>query len=226
MKRSVRAVAVLVLCANLALAADPSIKVDKAEPPKEVPEAVRKLLGEERIQFSDDKGKLQAELWFRKEVPAKATDAQIKNGLTFQEIAQTTVLGVVKLHEPSTDYKKQPIKAGLFTMRLAYQPSDGDHMGTAPYSEFVILVPVGFDKGEETLKAEEMHKLGTRASGTGHPAVWLLFPVASADLNKPPVLQKKNGDHWVLTVTLPVNVAGKKAVIGVGVTLIGVSASA
>ena len=99
-------------------------------------------------------------------------------------------------------------------------------MGTAPYGEFVILVPVGVDKGEETLKPEMLHKLGNRASGTGHPAVWLLFPVPGKDLNKEPVLTKKEGNHWVLTLTQPVNVAGKKAVLGISLTLIGVSPSA
>src|SRR5262245_16831598 len=186
MTRFLRAAAALLLCAGLAPAADHAIKTDKSAPPDNVPETARNLLGEQCIHFLDDKGKPLADIWLRKEIPAKATDAQIKNGLTYQEIPQTTLLGVIKLHEPSSDYKKQAIKPGLFTMRLAYQPMDGDHMGTAPNGEFVILVPATIDKGEETLKPEMLHKLGNRASGTGHPAVWLLFPVKNDDLNKEP----------------------------------------
>jgi len=226
MTRFLRAAAALILCAGLAPAADYSIKTDKTAPPSGVPEAARKLLAEQCIHFLDDKGKTLADLWFRKEIPARATEAQIKNGLTYQEVPQTTMLGVVKLHEASSDYKKQAIKPGLYTMRLAYQPMDGDHMGTAPNGEFVILVPAAIDKGEETLKAEMLHKLGTRASGTGHPAVWLLFPVPNKDLNKEPALSKREGNHWVLTVTQPVNAGGKKGAIGIALTLIGVSPSA
>lgn len=220
-----RSLAALLLCAVPTFGADYAIKVEKTAAPKDLAEATRDLLQEECIQFTDG-GKLMSEIWFRKDVPVKATEAQIKNGLTYQEAAQTTLLGVVKVHEATTDYKKHAIKPGLYTMRLAYQLMDGDHMGTAPYSEFVILVPVSFDKGEPTLKPEDLHKLGNRASGTGHPAVWLLFPVAGKDLNKPPMLAKKENNHWVLFVTVPASSDGKKAVLGIGLTLIGVSSAA
>src|SRR5258707_363477 len=109
MMPSLRAVAALFLCAGLTPAADYSIKTEKADAPTEVSEAARKLIGDQVIRFSDGKGKLLAELWFRKEVPAKATDAQIGNGLTYQEIPQTTLLGVVKIHEEMSDYKKHKI---------------------------------------------------------------------------------------------------------------------
>ena len=109
------AVTALVLCAGLGPAAEPSIKTGKVAPPKEVPEAARKLLGEESIQFSDDKGKLLAEFWFRKEVPVRATEAQIKNGLTYQEIPQTALLGVVKLHEASTEGARQRFRPVMMT---------------------------------------------------------------------------------------------------------------
>src|SRR2546421_5522170 len=148
------------------------------------------------------------------------------NGLTYQEVPQTTLVGAVKVHEEGSDYKKHKVKPGVYTMRLAYQPMDGDHMGTAPFAEFVILVPASIDKGEPTMEAEALHKLGNRASGTGHPSVWLLFPVANKDLGKPPMLAKKEGNHRVLSVTVDVTVDGKKATIGIGLTLLGFSPSA
>jgi hypothetical protein len=103
---------------------------------------------------------------------------------------------------------------------------DGDHMGTAPFAEFAILVPAKIDKGEPTLDAEALHKLSKASTGVGHPGVWLLFPVAKKDLGKPPVLAKKEGNHWVLQVTLDVSADGKKGTIGFGLTLLGSSPSA
>src|SRR4051794_9628749 len=67
MTQFVRAAAALFLCAGLAPAADHSIKIDKASPPKEVSDTARPLLGEECIHFLDGKGKAIADLWFRKE---------------------------------------------------------------------------------------------------------------------------------------------------------------
>jgi hypothetical protein len=125
------------------------------------------------------------------------------------------------------DFRKQKIKKGVYTFRLAYQPMDGDHMGTAPFGEFVLLVPAENDDGKDELEAEKLVDLSKKASGTGHPAVFLLFPVDQKELNKAPVLAKKMGNNWVLSVTRKVQVGGKeKGVIGIGLTLIGFSPSA
>jgi hypothetical protein len=219
--------AAVVLSVSPALAADYSIKAtEKSTPPKALPDAVRKLLEEKSVQFLD-KGKVLAEVWFRKEVPAKATEAQIKNGLTYQEVPQTTLLAAIELKETLTDYRKQKIKKGVFTLRLAIQPMDGDHMGTAPNGEFVLLVPADADDGKAAWEPEKLLEQSKKASGTGHPAVLLLFPVAKKDLRKAPVLAKKEGNHWVLNVTRDVSVEGKKkATLGIGLTLVGVSPAA
>src|SRR5262249_51577878 len=141
--------AFLVLLARTAPADDAkyTIKPTKNEPPKEVKEPIRKLLEGQSVQLVDDKGGVICEVWFRKEVPAKATAAQIKNGLTYREnIEETTVLGAIQFPQEARDYRKQKIKAGVYTLRLGFQPMDGDHMGTAPNPEFCLLVPAAEDK--------------------------------------------------------------------------------
>jgi len=216
------------LCVSVASAADPySIKTtEKATPPRALKDAVRKLLEEKSVQVLHN-GKVIAELWFRKEIPAKATEAQVKNGLTYQEVPQTTLFGALAIKDSLTDFRKQKIKAGVYTLRLAYQPMDGDHMGTAPFGEFVLLSPAGDDEGKETLEPEKLIDQSKKASGTGHPAVFLLFPVGKKDLNKPPALARQMGNNWVLSVTRPVSIGGKaKGVLGIGLTLIGVSPAA
>ena len=226
MSRTFPVFVALVLSATTAPAADSfSIKTtDKAEPPKELKDSVRKLLAEKSVQFLDNKGNQLAEIWFRKELPAKATDAQIKNGLTYQEVSPTTLVGAIRIKDTLGDYRKQKIKAGVYTMRLAIQPMDGDHMGTAPHGEFVLLTPAADDDGKETFEQEKLHKQSKKASGTGHPAVFLLFPVAKKDLGKAPALQMRENKHWVLNVTQDVTVNGKKkAVLGIGLTLISFS---
>src|SRR5437764_14494140 len=228
MSRSLPVLVALVLSTSAPAANPFSIKVtDKAEPPKELKDAVRKLLAEKSIQFFDEKGNQLAEIWFRKELPVKATDAQIQNGLTYQEVSPSTLVGAVRIKDALGDYRKQKIKGGIYTMRLAIQPMDGDHMGTAPHGEFLLLVPAGEDEGKETFEPEKLHELSKKASGTGHPAVFLLFPVAKKDLGKPPALQMRENKHWVLKVTRDVTVDGKKkGVLGIGLTLIGFSPAA
>ena len=46
------------------------------------------------------------------------------------------MVGAVQFPEVWKDYRKQKIKAGVYTLRIGVQPEDGDHMGTAPFNEF------------------------------------------------------------------------------------------
>jgi hypothetical protein len=136
---------VLVLTAGLASAQESKyrIKTARTEPPKELSEAVRKLLDTNSVQFLDPKGTLVAELWFRKEVPADATPEQVKNGLGYRDLKETTVFGAARFDQAWSDYRKQALKPGVYTLRLGFQPMDGDHMGTAPYPEFLLVVAAG-----------------------------------------------------------------------------------
>src|SRR5947209_4639407 len=53
-----------------------SIKVAKAEPPREVPAAFAKLLGADSVQLLDKDNKPICNLWICKDVPGATTDAQ------------------------------------------------------------------------------------------------------------------------------------------------------
>jgi hypothetical protein len=201
-----------------------SIKAqDKSAPPKDVPDNVRKLLAERSVQLLDAKGDVLVEVWMRKEVPAKATEAQIKNGLTYREVPETTLLGVVKVVKQSSDYRKQKVPVGLYTLRLGNQPQDGDHMGTAPYSEFMLLSPIKDDKGAETMEVKALQELSAKTTNN-HPAVWLMFPPDKG--TGEPKLADKGDGHWVLFFKQDVLVGTKKATLGIGLALIGHSASA
>ena len=153
-----------------------SVKTAWTEPPKELSDSIRKLLGPEAVQFRDARGDLVAELWFRKEVPADATPEQVKNGLTYRELKETTVLGAVRFDQAWSDYRKQKIKAGVYTLRLGFQPMDGDHMGTAPYPEFALVVDAREDKNADTMEPKALQELSAKTIGTSHPGVLLLFP--------------------------------------------------
>jgi hypothetical protein len=197
--------------------------MDKSPAPKEVQEPIRKLLGERCVQLVDAKNDLLAEVWFRKDVPVKATEAQIANGLTYAEVPESTVFAVIRFPKQITDYRKQKIPAGVYTLRLANQPMDGDHMGTAPFSEFLLLSPTADDKTPDTMEAKKLQEMSGKTTG-GHPGVMLLFPGKGAEAT--PKLEKKEENHWVLLFLLDAKAGDKKAVVPVGLTLVGVSSSA
>jgi hypothetical protein len=198
-----------------------SIKEAKTPVPDKIHEPIRKLLDSRSFQLLDDKGGVVCEVWFRKELPAKATAEQVKNGLTYRELDESTVIGAIRYEQQTTDYRKQKVKPGLYTLRLGFQPMDGDHMGTAPYAEFCLLIPANLDQKPDLIETKELRDLSAKAIGGSHPGVLLLFPNEKPD-DKAKLVSKGN-DTWVLSWKEPVAVEGVKtpAAIGIGLTLVG-----
>jgi hypothetical protein len=202
-----------------------TVKTTKNSPPKELKEAIRKLLEEQSVELMNEKGAVICEVWFRKDMPATATPAQIKNGLTYRDnLKETTLLGAIQYHQEGRDYRKQKIKAGTYTLRLGFQPMDGDHMGTAPNPEFCLLIPADKDADPAPIEAKQLQESSKDASGTSHPCVLLLYPNESPkDEIK---LTSKEGGAWVLERKQPVTAGDMKGVLGIALTLIGVSPAA
>src|SRR5262249_27193188 len=138
--------------------------------------AVRGLLDGKAMTVSDDKGKVLCTVWAAKALESKATADEAKAGLKYAHIDETTIVGAVKFPDEWRDYRKQKIKAGVYTLRLAIQPEDGDHQGTAPFNEFGLLCPAGLDKKPDLLEPKAMHELSAKAVGRKHPGMMLLFP--------------------------------------------------
>jgi hypothetical protein len=196
-----------------------SIKTDTVAIPKELKEPIGQLLGDNAIILQDDKGTVLAEIWLRKQLPSKATPEQIKNGLTYRELEETTLVGAVRFAQQTGDYRKQKIKPGVYTLRLGFQPMDGDHMGTAPYPEFCLVVPADIDQKPDTMSAKELQEMSSKAAGTSHPGVFLLFPN-----NKPddaPKLEDKGEGKWAVSFKEEVVSGSNKGVLGFSLTLIG-----
>jgi hypothetical protein len=195
-----------------------SVKVEKTAPPKELKDGIRDLLDEQAILVLDGNQTL-ATIWFRKVLPSQAAPEQIKGGLSYREIPETTIVGAVQFPQSWTDYRKQKIAAGVYTLRLAFQPQNGDHMGTAPYNDFCLLSPAAKDGKPDTMEPKELHELSATAAGGTHPSVMLLFPNNKPE-DQPNVIAKPNAT-WVLSVKRPVDAKGMKASLGFGLAVVG-----
>ena len=219
----VAAAAGLLALAGYASAADPklTVKVEDTAPPKELAEPIRAILDGKAMHVLDDKGELVAEIWLRKELPGKATEEQVKNGLTYKQIPETSIIGVVRTARQLADYRKQKVPAGVYTLRLAYQPMDGDHMGTAPYNDFCLLCPADQDKKPELLDPRDLHELSAKTIGRKHPGLMLLFPNKMPA--EAPAVEAKPKEHFVLSYRVPVTASGQKTNLGFSLVVVGVT---
>lgn len=197
-------------------------RVKDSPPPKELAAAVRKLLASESVQLHDGSGAAVVEVWFRKEVPVQASEAQVANGLTYAEVPASMILGAVRLESAWIDYRKQKVPAGVYTLRLAEQPKTGDHAGTAPYTDFCLVCPAAEDHKPDLMDAKSLQELSAKTTEE-HPSVLLLFPGKGA--TREGKLVDKGKGHWVLLIELPAKAGARKATLKLGLTLVGVSAS-
>lgn len=213
----------LVLLAPAAFAAPPklTLAVAKQDPPKELADQVKKLLGTDAAAVTDDAGTLSLTLWFRTELPSAATADQIKNGLTYREVADGTLIGAVRLDKPFVDFRKQEIPAGVYTLRVAAQPDTGDHKDTAPHQDFALLVPAAADTSAEPIEMKELVKLSLKVLDSDHPAVMLLFPHHGTE--EKAELVTPADDIRCVRLRRPVSAGDKKTSIGISVVVQGVS---
>jgi hypothetical protein len=218
-------IAICALTLSLAISSAPaadakfSLKPATTAVPTELAEPIRALLGEGSLQVVDAKGTLICELWIRKEVPTKATPEQVKNGLTYRELDESMVVGAVRFDQTFTDFRKQRIKPGIYTLRLAFQPMNGDHMGTAPYQEFCLVSPAKDDTKPDLMEPKELHELSAKSTGTAHPSVMLLFPNEKPETQ--PKLEDKGNDIFVVDFKRPVVAGSEKSSIGFALAVVG-----
>lgn len=215
-----RSIACVLLLASVAPAAPKlTLASAKADPPAEVAEAVAKLLDKESHTVTSDDGGVSLAVWFRTDLTTTATAEQIKNGLTYREIAEGTLMGVVRIDKPFTDFRKQEIAAGTYTLRLAVQPDTGDHTDTAPHQDFALLVPAAADKSADPLEVKEVVKLSLKATGGDHPGVMLLYPHHGKE-EKAELVTQKEGPQCV-RVRRPVTGGETKTNLGVSLVVDG-----
>ncbi|MBI1748555.1 MAG: hypothetical protein HYR55_18505 [Acidobacteria bacterium] len=207
---------VLCLCAHFAWAGtDPyQIETIGACTGKTLAETVRGALQPQGVRLMDGKGAVTAEVWLRRAVPANVS----RDNEGYRAVGQGTLVGVLHFPVQGTDFRGQLIKPGYYTLRYVQMPSDGNHMGAASSSDFLLLIPGMADKNLEAQpKFDELVKLSRQASGTNHPGVLMLI---SARKSSPTALQQNEQGHWA--VVLKGSGEGNKSVsLSFAVVLIG-----
>jgi hypothetical protein len=187
--------------APLLVAADSYTLEKIAEaPPAELPAPLRDAVRAEALAVKGPSGVL-CEIWLRKEVPVAAAPST-ELGITFGQIAEGTFLGVMRIAAPTTDFRNQKIKPGVYTLRYADTPVDGNHQGVAPQRDFALLSPAAEDADPSSLTRDEAIKRSTKTTGSKHPSVWSLWP-GDDSATAPALRYQSDSETWLLTFRLP-----------------------
>jgi hypothetical protein len=199
-----------------------TLQTATTEPPMELAEGIRKVLPTSSIQVTGADGQSIGEFWFRTTIPVDATPTQIKNGLTYREIRQTEILGAVRFDRDWTDYRKQKVKAGVYTLRLGFQPTIDDHVGASEHQEFLLVTAAEKDEGPDIIEPKDLIERSLKSLGTKHPGVFMLFPNPRPAL-KAELTTRPPRNHVLLNVRTEPVALGKKtgSALGLSLTIVG-----
>ena len=192
--------ALLSLGVSLLNAADLTLKVTDKEPPKELDASIRAKLQSKAIQLVDG-GQPVYEFWFDAEVPLQSKPSSTAKAL--ETVKQATLLGAVSVAGGQRDYRDDELRAGVYTIRFALQPQDGNHLGTAEFSFFAVLTPAKIDNKPDGIgDYKALVKASSKETSTDHPVILSLRPAASDD-GDPPKLNSPAPDHKTVRIKVP-----------------------
>jgi len=194
-------------------------KYEKAAAPEGVSKPIAEALAAEALVVSGEADAVVMRVWFRDPIPTKATEEQVKNGLTYREIAESTLVGVVEFPQEFTDFRKQKIAKGTYTLRFAIQPDIGDHTGTAPHPEFCLMSPAAKDDKLDAMAVKDLVELSSTVNEGKHPAVLLMFPNFGKEMG--PKVQAKADGVAVVNLRRVVTAGDVKATLGFAITVAG-----
>src|SRR5215468_12733279 len=119
-------------------------------------DALKKAVAPTGYRITDADGTVVCDLWMRAKVANGKNETQ---GAIYTRVSDSTLIAVISFPKATRDYRRQPLKAGTYTLRYAVHPQDGNHIGISPIRDFLLLVPVAEDQNPETkFSFEELTK--------------------------------------------------------------------
>jgi hypothetical protein len=164
-------------------------------PPSELAPEIRDALGQDGARITGPGG-VFCEVWLRAKVPAGSNSEQ---SVSFTQMSHGVLLGAIRFPAKGADRRGQPLKPGVYTMRLSFFPVDGAHQGVAQTRDFALLTPAADDKDLNAApNFKQLVDMSKKATGTPHPAILNVWKADSAG----PATLKHEGEDWVLYSTV------------------------
>lgn len=206
--------------ADWAQAATVSVAAGSKPAPKSIAPELAKALASASYAITMD-GKEVAHFWLRDLVPSTAAG----DSIPYESVPEGTFLGVVRIQGGQLrDFRNQQLADGVFTVRLATHPQDGNHMGIAPYPMFVCLLKPDLDKTLAALDHDELMDLAVKTLSSGHPAVLFLQPLDRKPTVEFPSIGKNEYQHQVLHLKTRAKAKDEKtAALPLGIVIVGVT---
>ena len=200
-------VAVVVLGGQVALAeGDLSVEASKEAPPADVlVEEIAAEIAPTGYKVVDGDKKLVCEIWLAKNWTLKP-GFQPSLSILYP-LEPGSLVGVLRFTRKGTDFRGQDIARGVYTLRYANQPEDGNHVGTFETRDFLVMLPAAADTSLKTLPDTDLFKVSAEAAGSTHPAI---MPLLKAEEGKDAAVRHLADQEWWALHVLGTDAKGGK----------------
>ncbi|MCA9269951.1 MAG: hypothetical protein KDA41_15830, partial [Planctomycetales bacterium] len=161
--------------------------LDEPAPSDDVAPAIAAQLAPAGVAVMRSETSTLCNIWLCKEWPVAAGFKPSAEVL--YPFASGQLIGVLQLKRSSGDFRDQDIGRGVYTLRYAQQPVDGNHVGTSKTRDFLLLVSAEEDRAAEPLDLEKMIAASKEAAESSHPAMLALQAIAG-DVDKTPAIRE------------------------------------
>jgi hypothetical protein len=194
--------AILLCCGSHVSAQEYKVESADVPVPAELSDAVRAKFSPQALRVSGANG-LICEIWLLKSVIAGETPAQNADA-KFNWIPQGTLVAAIRFPSDVKDYRRQSVKAGVYTLRYALSPVSANHQGVAPHRDFLLAIPATVDQDPTVITALQTIELARRSTTTNHPSVWCLMPGDGSGTSVTPasVTHDTENNFWIVNFSV------------------------
>lgn len=200
-------ISAILLYAPTAYGQDYSVeKIEEGPEADAVASDIAKLISSTGIRVKKGSSRTVCEIWLRKDLPINADFKATEDRL--YPFTQGQLIGLLHYRRRGSEFRDQSVSSGWYTLRFGLQPIDGNHEGTSPTRDFLLLVDAETDDLPENWDEEALHEASSEAAGSSHPAMLCLQrPSEGSELA---IRHDESNDWWVVHL-LASAVAGDKS---------------
>jgi hypothetical protein len=131
------------------------------------------------------------EIWPTRQWSLKAEFQPTDSVIYPLEVGQ--LIGVLRFARKGADFRGQEIPAGVYTLRYANQPVDGNHVGTFETRDFLLMLPARADQSPNPIAEMDLFKNSAQSAESSHPAI---MPMVKAEAGGAPAMHHVEGHDW------------------------------
>ena len=213
--------AFLLIVASQLWAAEHRVEMLSEGPPGEVPQAVAATLSPKGLKVIRGTKRTVCEIWLAKAWPVSADFTPTAQVLYPFEPGQ--LIGAIHFTGKGHDFRDQEIPEGVYTLRYGQQPVDGNHVGTSPTQDFLVLIRADQDTSPAPIPPKELLKRSATSVESTHPGILCLQKLSGEPDSQPALVHNEERDWWILRLQGAATAGEKQQPLTLDLVVVGTS---